>query len=271
MIELGNISTWPDALRECIAAGHDALVAYEAERRGIDERLRTNVPLRLDPPANPHAGMRRELIAHCSALLTPHDLLAWHCTRLLPAEVERIRQDGLKVHDTELFRRRLSEALAAGALSEPESQELLTRSSAGDRGRKGVLWFVTERELLRSEPDVGPLLSHWGGEAIYSTALPDGTFRSRLASIGRPAIVSVRIPTASLADMWLPLAERLVNRWLAAEGTTTEHGWSFDAKLRTDLPPAAIHAVDVLGSPTFDSMTRHQSWREPLRGWADLR
>jgi hypothetical protein len=127
-------------------------------------------------------------------------VLAYHCTRLLPHEVDRICMRGLRRLDERLVRDRIAGALAHGALP----AGVLRRAQAGniyairnERGRAGQICFIVGRSIF-DEVNHGcvPFLRFWGGEAIRGGpgAAPE------LATIGTPSLVLAKLNLTTRHD-----------------------------------------------------------------------
>lgn len=240
-LDLADQDSWPAAVREELARSLGMLCAFEIECRAIDRRMRENVLVRINPPDNPHAAERAALIASIDTAVEGGDILAWHCTRLLPHESASITDGGLRRHGRALFEERIAAAVAEGHLPEAVSTALLANGQVEDVGRDKLLHLILNRHVLADEPDVGDLLRNWGGEAIYNNA---GRGRSDSdLRIGEAAIVEAVLPIGWLEDLPWSIGAQMVLRFCDLNGIVTEHRWGSNAKLRRDLPPAMVRRV----------------------------
>ena len=126
--------------------------------------------------------------------MSPHQVLAYHATRLTDRERERVLHvEGLQRLSPELMRRRLDEASAEGLLTLEEAEVLWQGRRAHERAaeRLGMVWVFPDLDELRRHPTAAwPLLERWGGEGInFSEA--GNALSARLSTIGRPSIVVV--------------------------------------------------------------------------------
>lgn len=134
-------------------------------------------------------------------LLDGHVLRAYHCTRLLDHERAMIFDQGLRPLNAELVMERIRRAHEAGAITDSARQ-------AFEYGHQFVLkgWeervkctekqvcLLFSREIFEHDAHgVEPLLSTWGGEAIYFPIDAEYGEHSehgkRIRTMGRPSIV----------------------------------------------------------------------------------
>jgi hypothetical protein len=151
-------------------------------------------------------------------LLDGHRIRAYHCTRLLPHEVDRVSREGLQPLSEALLQRRLDEALTSSALTEEQAVALRTATVFHDgrqRGRAGqVNCFLGQWALRRGGHGLNNLLGMWGGEGITMShgAQPHLLL---LRSLGAPCIVSVDLEFEPQSDpfihppIWTAFARQL--------------------------------------------------------------
>lgn len=128
---------------------------------------------------------------------------AYHCTRLLDHEISVVREVGLLPLTASVVAQRIELACQEGAISSIE-RDLLLESHVfrlGNKteidGRRDQVCLILGAAVFDDFPDaVTPLLSSWGGEAIYVYALDRGQL---LASLGKPTIVRAAI---DLTEGW---------------------------------------------------------------------
>jgi hypothetical protein len=119
-------------------------------------------------------------------------VLAFHCTRLLPYEVEAVRERGLRVLSPRRMEQRILDAFGNGFLTDSQVADLLPQIAppAEEGGREAMLAFLLGRAGLDEPETSGALaaLSRWGSEGLNAQAEdPLGVL-----SIGAPAIVLTR-------------------------------------------------------------------------------
>jgi hypothetical protein len=127
-------------------------------------------------------------------IVSEHRLRAYHCTRLLPHEVARIRAEGLRPLDEDLVTSRLDQALHHGAVTEDQHRELTGTTVFRRRnanGRQSQVCAVVGRGPFDDEySGLWRLLTTWGGEAIYD-AHGRTPVEHYLSEVGTPSIVVV--------------------------------------------------------------------------------
>jgi hypothetical protein len=185
-----------------------------------------------------------ELDDELRALVGERKLLAYHCTRLLEHEGDDVRERGLRLLTRELVNSRIARAVEVGAVP-PADGGLRTNSVYALRhtaGRDGQVCFVVGRAVFDKDPSgCEPLLSRWGGEAIY-WALFDEPDAPRQ---GRPSIVLARIDVADVFHTAPGLTATFVGAVLALDV------WA-DVHVQVTVPPEDILRVWRPGDPQYD-------------------
>jgi len=194
-------------------------------------------------------------------LLAGHLVRARHCTRLLAHEADAIRAEGLRLLTPELLTHRLDQAHQLGLLTAAERTTL----SAGNRlavghqwaqPKPGIFFFLTTFVLRERLYNIWPLLSTWGGEAIYgnfNNAEPaNKALAARLRCLGRPAIVTTLL---DLSDPRLHRISRsLVHAFVGCQLGAEEA----DAVVHylTAVPPQQVESVALPGDAAYDQFPR---------------
>lgn len=99
--------------------------------------------------------------------------MGYHCTRLTPAEVGRLRREGLRALSPDLVRARLEALVNADEMSSAQCRFLchpMVHSHLTDRNgrRAGLVWLCPDRSTLRGAWGVYRLFRSWGGEALHA-------------------------------------------------------------------------------------------------------
>jgi hypothetical protein len=199
-VEIDLVETWPAPL---LAWAHQAAVNRadalgEGYIFGFSEQ---------DPDVWSHIGER--------------GVRAYHCTRLLPHEIDDVRHRGLVPLSHVLVDERIESAKRHGHLSHREaelcpSRWSTLRASQGEY-RAGLVWAVAGRSILdREAQGLSGFLSSWGGESVFGGPIDE----SAALAIGIPAVVVVTIRPADYVK-------------LPGGGVA----WAFAAALSTDASP----------------------------------
>lgn len=187
VIDIDAPATWPSRLRS-IATRTATAMREQAGRHTSDLAL----------PATFASDINAEL--HGATIR------AFHCTRLLDPESAALRQEGLRASSDSLMRSKLHAAVAAGAITRWQADQLHADSPLHRqrRNREHLLCAVTTRRTLDEEADgLDLLLTHWGGEIIYFWQRNEALI-ARLRSIGKPSIVVVDLKPGRPQDLWSP-------------------------------------------------------------------
>lgn len=177
-------------------------------------------------------------------------VLAYHCTRLLPHEVEAIRKVGLRLLDEQLVRDRIDAARARDALSDvvrhrAETYNVFTNGNVS--GRLNKVCFVLGRGVFDKHAAGGcdSLLRYWGGEAIRGgpSKAPE------LEAVGSPAVVVARLDLSRPHNdpyVWPGLATLFVGTLLGLDDRFAEVHYPQAVKGRD------IDAIWQPGHPEYD-------------------
>lgn len=185
VIDVDDQETWPPVLRDWVAErASSPVIAGELAGGGLSVRL-----------AEEDEALR--------SLFQDDSVLVYHCCRLLPHEIESIRERGLRPLSRELVQSRLDGAYTHGYISRAEQTHLLASSVYAfneQQNRENKVCFMWGRAALEDTAGCHLLLSTWGGEAIYWADVDDAP---RWARIGRPTVVVARINVSLPRDQCL--------------------------------------------------------------------
>ncbi|MDB5963496.1 MAG: hypothetical protein JWP59_4790 [Massilia sp.] len=222
------MSTWPRPLRDALTV---ALAGVEPSTVGGDLRLPVSE-------------------SEVTDLLGGEPLRTYHATRLLPHEVESVRREGLRALSPDHVERRITEAVAAGAITGSEAARMRAETvyATGFQGiRTGQVCAVVGLTAFSEDwRGVWPLLTSWGGEAIYFHASPEGAARLRSA-LGSPSIVVLDLQL-DIAD-WdmFPGLETVLGAHLAGLS-----GLGADMFYRADVSASAVVDIWQPGCSDYD-------------------
>lgn len=216
IVDVDRPASWPAQIR-CVITSHDR----DARHRGEAE-----------------AALR--------SALDGYGVLAYHCTRLFPHEVETLRSQGLRMLTRELVSIRIEAAVAAGLLrgearAHAERRNVYVEGSPA--GREGQVCLALGRGVFDHDPAaVTPLLAIWGGEAIRGgPGAPDA-----LRGLGTPTIVVAQLDLSSREYSSCP--------WLAEVFADALEGHSARADLhwRRDIEAESIIGIWQPGDSEYD-------------------
>jgi hypothetical protein len=234
IVDLDDEGTWPPAVV--------ALVDEYADRlRGTTEYTSD---LDLDP----------EDERLMDAALRSNRLLVFHCTRLLPHEDDMIRTQGLRL-TPELVRDRIDAAHSYRHISDEELHAFHGSHVFANREHRnrenGVDVIVGNWPFERMPHACNPLLSIWGGEAMYMSSR--NIDEKRLKQLGRPSIVVAHLlfdPPERVASYSRTLLRPFVGMRLGIEHPGTQ------LKLRDPLRPEEIADIWHPSDPNYDRFPR---------------
>jgi hypothetical protein len=229
-IDVDDVGTWPTEVRDLVDEWCERL-------RGTTEYA-SDLEISWDDEAG------------CLELVGDQPLLAYHFTRLLDIEVERIRDvEGLRPLTRELVERRIDDALASGRVTAEQVERLRATHVFlvdGGSGRRGQICLALGSQPLRTGRGVRQLLGMWGGEAQYAATYE---LRDLLQQLGRPAVVvaAVDLSAPGKHNVWPGVLKTFVGTRLQLSDAGA------DVMYRAPLPSTAIVDIWQPGTPMYDS------------------
>ncbi len=167
-------------------------VTWPTPIRNIVSEVANRLPVKLEHYSG--GGELSEREDEFRALFAGKRLRAYHCTRLLPHEIEDVRRGGLRLLTEDLVRRRIEEATIHGYVSRQLGDELLQghvfATREHDNREKRVCFFLSTNVLRERVGSVWYLMTLWGGEAI-SFSSRSSAFEEHLKNLGTPAVIVV--------------------------------------------------------------------------------
>lgn len=228
-IDVDSPATWPDETRRWAADDAQRLAAT------------TQHPGDLAAPLEQEDNFR--------ATFGTRKLLAYHCTRLLPHEMDAVRDRGLRRLDEHLVRDRIAAAAGSGALAAEVRAFAEARNVyaiGDDRHRENQTCFVLGRSAFDEDPGgCDALLRYWGGEAMRGGPAD----APLLQALGTPAIVVAQLDLTSShrhSCTGPPLRKLFVATLLGLA-----HRWA-DVFYRDDVPGEDVLDIWSPGDPQYD-------------------
>jgi hypothetical protein len=239
IVDIEDPLTWPEALCELLARSKDVLSGCARKEGEIDA-----VPGARFTTLNEFAGGKRDVVRRGEEILATSRILGFHCTRLLPYEVESVRNEGLKLPSPEFLRERIERAVREGYLRRSLANALSDKNQAEDSNRRGKIGFVHGSWSLK-QSGARPLLGSWGGEALYGSHEGDPMTGPVLRKLGEPYVVVAALPAKELRGC--SLAKHFINEFLISDGATTRSGaGGFESWVEVAVPREWL--VDVISS-----------------------
>ncbi|WP_449470254.1 hypothetical protein [Sphingobium chungangianum] len=201
------------------------------------------------------------LIEGLGEALQPHEILAWHCTRLMAHEVADIATGGLTPPSVDRLMCRIDAAVSAGAFPPAIAAKFRVRHQAHSPTRAGRIWFLLTRP--RHDDGVEDFFRFWGGEALYAAIDRDPELGLVLRSTGTPSVVEVALPISYLRDS-LGYESDIVRQFCAWRAGRSYDGVPYDRVLQA-VPPKAIQRIVTFHDPDFTELSGCSSYFEPLK------
>lgn len=264
-LDLSKQETWPKGIVAKLDSCLAILAAHEEDRRRVDKLCEEDFLARVDTPELCHSQEIALFVERINSRLNNWCLLGFHCTRFHEAEIEIIKEQGLKPLSENLAYGRVRRLQKIGSIPDQVASRLLSENSVNNKcgNRLGRLYFIFSTSTLKCEGAVFRLLSNWGGEALYSTHENDPEVALVLKSIGRPCIVQAAVPIAIL-NTYSSVGEKLVSVFLRTRGVATTDDGLLEGSLNQALPSDHIQRIIEYGEPEFEILTDCAKWRNRL-------
>jgi len=188
-------------------------------------------------------GQRPQIVQHIRRCLQGARIRTYHCTRLLPSEVESIKANGLQPSSPVLARGKGEAAGNAGLPLPFWTQE----------DPCGKIWFYHRRSDLDAAI-AGPLLRSWGGKELLANT------RGVVDLAAKPYIIAFDYPVAELkyvfGNRWCALETKIINQYLAQSSPATPEATAFESCIEK---PVRVEAGDFISSEDarFSGLTNY--------------
>jgi len=264
-IDIEDQNTWPVQILAELDLHFDVLHKNALAEMHINKLCEIDAHYQRNRPDPIHARHRIDVLGRLNAWLQPHCIDAFHCTRLTDFEIEDVRLSGLNTLELDFALNRITRLENKGMMPASVAEKLRSKNAISNRhgDRLTQVCFMLSRHSLKSEEDIGALLSQWGGEALYWAYESDPEVSAVLRSVGTPCIVQAQIPVPMLEN-YDSVEEMLLSKFLASRDAAFANVHPHVGRIRSPLAPEQIKAIHSLGEPDFESMTDHQKWRRKL-------
>jgi len=265
-VEIEKIDSWPEDFREEAEKNRSLLVNYHQEYFRISQLCDECVKYRVNPPQNIYATEYSTLVTRLEKILSEHDIVGYHCTRLTPREINDIRADGLKILTGDLVNKKLENALEDGHISEIEftdlkSSEIIKKNLENENGRRtGLIAFCPNRSILKNFHGVYRLFRYWGGEAVYRGYEKIDKFSLAKRFIGLPCVIKCAVPYSDMKN-YSSVAESFLSHLILDEIESPETPAKFNMGVERDIAPVEILDLIDISNPEFEELTNYTNWR----------
>jgi hypothetical protein len=196
VIDLWNVGTLSDAIKQALCDKSELIVAYHNEAiRLIDDndQIADYKGVKTNKYSADYQSFQEQTL---TPMLFGERIRVWHYSRLLDQEVVRMKQS-LVPSSLTFLKQRVQSLVQMGLLTDNEAEEIYIQSPFQKQNseREGMLWAVTS-PYHHQDPAVMRLLQNWGGESAYF-CLTDDVLTTKLQNLGRGRIIEIE---AGLTD-----------------------------------------------------------------------
>jgi hypothetical protein len=248
---IDDLLTWPAEVTEFLEKHHDLFLGWEKSRAG-------------QPTIATVSGRAYDrAISDLRALLRPHALRGYHCTRLTEAEIDQVISTGTQLPNAAMLHHRIQALNEAGLIDRQIVDRLQRENLAGDANRAGKIWFCFFPPRLGGQSGIERFFRHWGGEALYVYHERDDETGAVLRRIGTPCIIEADVSIAAL-EVYSFLDIKIARRFLVNRGYETVEPVDHEDRAKQPIPAPNIRRVIRHPEPTFFKLTACASWSPPL-------
>jgi len=188
-------------------------------------------------------GQRPQIVQNIRRSLQGARIRTYHCTRLLPSEVESIKANGLQPSSPDLAQDKREAARNAGLPVPFWTQE----------DPRGKIWFYHRRSDLDAAI-AGPLLRSWSGKELLANT------QGVVDLAAKPYVIAFDYRVADLkyvfGNHWCALETKIINQYLAQSSLTTPEATAFESCIEK---PVRVQAGDLISSDDarFSGLTNY--------------
>lgn len=238
-LRLDGTSWLLDYTKHAMAAWDDVIDFDDV--RDWPMQLRVWLKLLNPPLADQEYRARIEQIVGTQLRLSR--IRTYHCTRLLPSEVEAVKREGLRPASADLARDKRE---AASEVGRP-----LPFWAQDDPSNK--IWFYHRRADLDAAIS-GALLRSWGGKELLASS------RGIVDAAAKPYIIAFNYPVSKLKYVfgrsWCALDRKIINQYLAQSSSVSPEDTAFESCIDEPVPIQATEII-LAGNERFGALTNY--------------
>lgn len=158
---------------------------------------------------------------------------------------------------------RVQRRASAGDIPTAIASQMLVEHSAGDGGRRGMIWFLNSKSLLRDEFGLCRLFRSWGGEALYNCHEGDAIVGPLLSKIGTPCIVVAGLPIDQIKT-FMDIGEWFYASFASSQGCKTAHGAGMEGYIEVPLAATRLVRIITFADADFNKLTGASNWQRQI-------
>ena len=242
-------NTWPHDLLLCFDEGQETLIERKKlKNNDYDKIMVSNEKLDL-------------LISEIGKIASKYSLIGYHCTKLIPQEIEDIYKNGLQLLSYDFLCNRIEKITELGIIDKEIGKLLQNENEAKEEYRANHIWFTFFRPKIAGMHGISRFFKYWGGEALYNTHEHNGTGQL-LQRIGIPCVVEAQIPIEYIEVSSFSL--HLLDIYKGEHGISAKNLREFEGYSRNPIPPKLILNVFQFPSAEFVELTGCEVWRDKI-------
>jgi hypothetical protein len=263
VLDVWDSAKWDDVLLRRLSDNSQLITAYFLMDRTLYlEREASDHTLVM--PSNPHAGAYMDFVEAFADDMNLRTIRAWHYARMTEDEVAAVKLTGIHLSTLESLKNRIERQVRASTLERALADRIFTNSPfhSEQRAARSNKFWMTSHPIPIDDYGVAPLLSHWGGEAVYFFQ-KDEAIRSVLSAMGMPCVLEIAVPLAATKHAY-SAARAIVGEYAREQGVYAEQ-FAFDLYVERSLGAETILRVISEKEPDFANLglTYPDTFRAP--------
>lgn len=217
---LNNPETWPQKCRELLNSQSKLIEEYLIEEKAIEELKKDKENFDCTT-CNIFYKQFSEIKMKFESLFLEEnqDILCYHATRLMPFEVENIKNNGLSIIDETFLKFKINNLFHRDIINS-EELEIINKTNFLNYGKQRIarenkLYFICGNQDIRytedNTSDIYLFYNNYGGEVIFKGLyIENPKLLEKLNGISKPYIIICSMPLNDIKDKIRFFIEKLI-------------------------------------------------------------
>jgi hypothetical protein len=254
-LSLDQKKTWPHTIVDILEENVFELKEYLKFEKIVDRKAETNVLLRIQRPYNQFETTFQQVSKEINNALLNENIVGYHCTRLLPDEINELQTNGLIPLSYDLIKSKINRLVNSRLITNDQYQALHDNNQSNNCFRKNKVCLFHTQGTFKDYWGLYKLLGIWGGESLYWYHAANKELLKRLCEIGDPCIVVCKVCSNELIVRY-DLINRIINFYI-----TKKPFEDFDSFYEHPIKAERIIKRD---DDLFEKLTNYSQWKNEL-------
>jgi hypothetical protein len=253
LISLDQKKTWPLEILHLLEERKDLLNKYLIKEKEIDDKAKTDVLIRYKRPSNPFSSVYFDIKKNINSSLHDKRIIGYHCTRLVPDEMQDILDNGVHVLTQNFILRKLNILYSKSVITKEIFNYLVVNNLSNEQYRKNRAYLFHSQDTLKDQCGLYRLFGLWGGESIFKEHSDNKKILKILNSIGEACIVICSVDSNEIIDSY-DVCDRIINYYIY--GNFNDFDSDYDHTLK-------VEKIICESNPCFEYLTEYSKWDCP--------